>query len=157
MRKRGVKLETLPELVQKWTGLLGLDVKAGFEPSGNEKLFPNRIVVSGADADVLKANRGQALDALQHLVHEMQSERDEDKLAYLDADGMRLFRMREVLAMGQMAAQKARDLGSYTFGAMSPRERRWIHISIKEAGDDLVTESEGTGHLKPVKVMRKQA
>lgn len=157
MRKRGVKLETLPDLVSTWTGLLGLDVKAAFEPSGNDKLFPNRIVVSGPDVDVLKANRGHALDALQHLVHEMQSERDEDKLAYLDADGMRLFRMREVLAMAHMAAAKARDLGSYTFGAMSPRERRWIHISIKDSGDDLTTESEGTGHFKPVKVFRKQA
>ena len=155
MRKRGVKKDELPALVERWAGLLGLSVTAAFEPSGNDALFPNRIAVGGADAAVLKANRGQALDALQHLLHEMQGERDEDKLAYLDADGMRLFRMREVVAMAGFAASKARELGSYSFGAMSPRERRWLHLTIGETAPDLSTESEGTGHFKPVKVFRK--
>lgn len=157
MRKRGVKKEDVPALVTRWTELLGLEVTAAFEPSGNDALFPNRIVVGGPDAAILKANRGQALDALQHLLHEMQGERDEDKLTYLDADGMRLFRMREVVAMAGFGASKARELGSYTFGAMSPRERRWLHLTIASTAADLTTESEGTGHFKPVKVMRKPA
>lgn len=157
MRKRGVKMEDLPGLLERWSGLLGLEVQAAFEPSGHDALFPNRIVVAGSDAAVLKANRGQALDALQHLLHEMQGERDEDRLAYLDADGMRLFRMREVVAMAAFGAAKARELGSYTFGAMSPRERRWLHLTIADTAPDLTTESEGTGHFKPVKVQRKPA
>ncbi len=155
MRKRGLKKEEVPALVERWAGLLGLEVTAAFEPSGHDALFPNRIAVSGADAGALKANRGQALDALQHLLHELQGERDEDKLVYLDAEGMRLFRMREVVSMAAFGAAKARELGSYTFGAMSPRERRWLHLTIGATAEDLTTESEGTGHFKPVKVLRK--
>jgi predicted RNA-binding protein Jag len=72
----------------------------------------------------------------------------------LDVKGTRLFRMQEVMAMGQFAAQKARELGSHTLGALGARERRWVHLVVsREAG--LGTESEGTGTFKPVKVFRK--
>ncbi|HJU83945.1 MAG TPA: R3H domain-containing nucleic acid-binding protein [Holophagaceae bacterium] len=155
MKRAHLSPDQIPALVERWCGLLGLEVQAAAAPSGDEELFPNRIALKGPDAHVLAAAKGQALDALQFLVHEAQGERDEQKLAYLDAEGLRLFRMKEVLAMGAFAAQKARELGSYTFSPMSPRERRWIHLSVAKAGDDLTTESEGTGHFKPVKVLRK--
>ncbi len=155
MKRAHLSPEQIPARLEHWCGLLGLEVKAAPAPSGDEELFPNRIALTGPDAHVLAAAKGQALDALQFLVHEAQGERDEKKLAYLDAEGLRLFRMKEVLAMGAFAAQKARELGSSTFSPMSPRERRWIHLSVAKAGDDLTTESEGTGHFKPVKVLRK--
>lgn len=154
MRKSGASLESLPELVSRWSGQLGLAVEAKYQPSGDEEAFPNRLVVSGPDADRFAASRGAALDALQFLVHEAQGEREDQKLAYLDVKGTRLFRMQEVMAMGRFAAEKARELGSHTLGALSPRERRWVHLVVsREAG--LGTESEGTGTFKPVKVFRK--
>lgn len=154
MRKSGVSLESLPELIAGWSAHLGLKVEAKFAPSGDEEAFPNRLVVAGPDADWFAAGRGAALDALQFLVHEAQGERDDHKLAYLDVKGARLFRMQEVMAMGRFAAEKARELGSHTLGALSPRERRWVHLVVsREAG--LGTESEGTGTFKPVKVFRK--
>lgn len=154
MRKNGVSLDAVPELIARWGGHLGFALEAKFAPSGDEEAFPNRIAVSGADASWLAANRGQALDALQFLVHEAQGEREDQKLAYLDVKGARLFRMQEVMAMGQFAAEKARELGSHTLGALSARERRWVHLVVsREAG--LGTESEGTGTFKPVRVFRK--
>ncbi len=154
MRKSGATLESLPELVSRWSGHLGLSVEAKYLPSGDEEAFPNRLVVSGPDADRFAASRGAALDALQFLLHEAQGEREDTKLAYLDVKGARLFRMQEVMAMGRFAADRARELGSHTLGALSPRERRWIHLVVsREAG--LGTESEGTGTFKPVKVFRK--
>ncbi|MDR3683400.1 MAG: hypothetical protein P4L11_06705 [Geothrix sp.] len=154
MRESGVSLETVPELIARWGGLLGLALEARFAPSGDEEAFPNRVAVAGPDASLLGANRGVALDALQFLVHEAQGEREDQKLAYLDVKGARLFRMQEVMAMGQFAAQKARELGSHTLGALSARERRWVHLVVsREAG--LGTESEGTGTFKPVRVFRK--
>lgn len=146
-------LEGLPELAARYCADLGFKVKARYEPSGNEELFPNRMVVEGPDSQWLLANKGQGLDALQYLLHEAQGERDESKLVYLDVQGYRLFRMRELQAMAAMAAQKARELGSYSFASLSPRERRWIHLTVaKEPG--LTTESEGTGTFKSLKVMR---
>jgi predicted RNA-binding protein Jag len=154
MRKSGASLDSIPELIARWGGQLGLSLEARFAPSGDEEAFPNRVTISGPDASLLGANRGQALDAVQFLVHEAQGEREDQKLAYLDVKGARLFRMQEVMAMGRFAAEKARELGSHTLGALSPRERRWVHLVVsREPG--LGTESEGTGTFKPVKVFRK--
>jgi predicted RNA-binding protein Jag len=154
MRKSGASLETVPELIARWGAHLGLSLEARFAPSGDEEAFPNRIAVTGPDASFLAANRGLALDAVQFLVHEAQGEREDQKLAYLDVKGARLFRMQEVMAMGQFAAERARELGSHTLGALSARERRWVHLVVsREPG--LGTESEGTGTFKPVRVFRK--
>jgi predicted RNA-binding protein Jag len=154
MRKSGASLESVPELIARWTAHLGLSVEAKPAPSGDEEAFPNRLALAGPDAGWLAAHRGAALDALQFLVHEAQGERDDTKLAYLDVKGARLFRMQEVMAMGQYAAEKARELGSHTLGALSPRERRWVHLVVSRE-EGLGTESEGTGTFKPVKVFRK--
>lgn len=154
MRRSSASLESVPEVLTRWSSHLGLNLEAKFAPSGDEEAFPNRVAVSGPDASLVAANRGVALDALQFLIHEAQGEREDSKLAYLDVKGTRLFRMQEVMAMGQFAAQKARELGSHTLGALSARERRWVHLVVsREAG--LGTESEGTGTFKPVKVFRK--
>lgn len=153
MRRSGVPLASVPELIARWGTQLGLSLEGRFAPSGDEEAFPNRLVVTGPDADILAAHRGLALDALQFLVHEAQGEREDGKLAYLDVKGARLFRMQEVMAMGQFAAAKARELGSHTLGALSARERRWVHLVVsREPG--LGTESEGTGTFKPVRVFR---
>jgi predicted RNA-binding protein Jag len=154
MRKSGASLESVPELIARWGGHLGLSLEARFAPSGDEEAFPNRVGITGSDAAVLGANRGAALDALQFLIHEAQGEREDLRLAYLDVKGARLFRMQEVMAMGRFAAEKARELGAHTLGALSPRERRWVHLVVsREAG--LGTESEGSGTFKPVRVFRK--
>ena len=154
MRKAAASLESLPELATSWCEALGLKVNAKFEPSGDEELFPNRLVLSGPDAQWLLPNKGQALDALQYLIHEAQGEREDAKLAYLDVQAFRLFRMTELKAMAAMAAGKARSLGSFTFNALSPRERRWVHLVLGRE-PDLATESEGDGHFKTLKVIRK--
>jgi len=147
-------LEALPELVHRWTGALGLKVQSRFEDSGDADMFPNRLVVEGPDAPLFSQGRGLALDALQHLLHEAQGQREDSRLVYLDVNGQRLFRMKELAAMAEFAAQKARETGSYIFKSLTPRERRWIHLAISRT-QDLQTESEGMGALKSLKVFRK--
>ena len=154
MRKAAMNLESLPELAVRWCQELGLNVNAKFEPSGDEELFPNRLALAGPDAQWLLPNKGQALDALQFLIHEVQGEREEGKQVYLDVQAFRLFRMTELKAMAAMAAGRAREMGSFTFTSLSPRERRWIHLVLGRE-PDLATESEGEGHFKTLKVTRK--
>lgn len=153
MRKSALPLEQAPETVTRWCGQLGLKVTADFSPSGDEALFPNRLVVEGPDSSWLAANKGQALDALQFLLHEAQGEREESRLAYLDAASFRLFRMKEIVAMAGFAAEKAKAFGSYTFTSLSPRERRWVHMVLSRQ-PGFSTESEGTGTYKLLKVTR---
>jgi predicted RNA-binding protein Jag len=153
MRKTTLPLEQTPERVVRWCKDLGFNVQAAFQSSGDEALFPNRLVLAGPDAGWLTASHGQVLDALQFLLHEAQGERDEGRLAYLDAESFRLFRMKEVIAMAGFAAEKAKALGSYTFSSLSPRERRWVHMVLgRQPG--FTTESEGTGTYKALKVTR---
>lgn len=153
MRKNSIPLDQAPERVTRWCRQLGFSVTAAFAPSGDEALFPNRLVVSGPDAGWLTGNKGQILDALQFLLHEAQGEREEAKLAYLDVESFRLFRMKEVIAMAGFAAEKAKALGSYTFSSLSPRERRWVHMVLSRQ-PGFATESEGTGTFKSLKVTR---
>ncbi len=147
-------LDALPGLVQRWSESLGLKVQGRYEDSGDADMFPNRMVVEGADAALFAAGRGLALDALQYLLHEAQGEREDARLVYLDVNGQRLFRMKELSAMADFAAQKAREVGSYTFKSLTPRERRWIHLAIARTGD-LLSESEGIGAMKSLNVLRK--
>ena len=147
-------LSDIPALASKWCARLGLEIEAGFEESGEEQLFPNRMAVKGPDAHRLLAGKPQALDALQYLLHEAQGEADDAKLVYLDVQGTRLFRMRELIAMSAIAAQKAKAAGSFVFESLTPKERRWVHIAISKE-DGLDTCSEGLGATKSLKVFRK--
>lgn len=153
MRKR-TPLEDLPALVSRWTRALGLEVTARFQDSGDAELFPNRMVLEGKDAALFAAGRGVAVDALQFLLHEAQGDREEARLAYLDVHGQRLCRMREIVSMAEFAAAKAREAGTYTFKSLTPRERRWVHLVVSRAAD-LRSESEGTGTLKSLSILRK--
>jgi predicted RNA-binding protein Jag len=147
-------LHEMPALATKWCSFLGFNLEAAFEESGSELLFPNRMSLSGPDSALLLSGKPQPLDSLQHLLHEAQGDRDEAKLVYLDVQGTRLFRMRELVAMAKMAAQKARETGSYVFASLSPKERRWIHLTLGGEGD-LETSSEGLGAIKSLRVIRK--
>jgi len=152
--RRAMSIQEIPELVMRWCAQLGFDVEAKFEKSGNEVLFPNRMSLTGSDAFYLLSGKPQALDSLQFLLHEAQGERDDSRLVYLDAQGTRLFRMHELVAMANMAAQKARETGSYVFASLTPKERRWVHLTIRDQSD-LETQSEGLGAVKSLKVIRK--
>ena len=57
MRKAGVSLESIPEIIARWGSHLGLSLEARFAPSGDEEAFPNRVVVTGPDAAFLGAER----------------------------------------------------------------------------------------------------
>jgi predicted RNA-binding protein Jag len=138
----------------KWCAHLGFEIDAMFEPSGDERLFPNRMLITGNDSSWLLSGRPQAFDALQYLLHEAQGDRDDTKLVYLDVQGTRLFRMHEMVAMANLAAQKARETGSYVFASLTPKERRWVHMTISNQSD-LDTSSQGLGAIKSLKVFRK--
>ncbi|MBS1785776.1 MAG: hypothetical protein JST24_10145 [Acidobacteria bacterium] len=153
MLRDPLSLDATPALLERWMGHLGLAVSALPSPSGDEQAFPNRIELKGNDAALLGSQKGQPLDALQHLLQERIGTHDDSKLPFLDAGSLRLARMKELKVMARFGADKARELGVYAFAPLSPRERRWIHMEISALGG-FTTESEGTGHFKSLKISR---
>ena len=152
--RHATPLQEMPALAVRWCALLGLTVRADLEGSGDERLFPNRLALTGPDAAHLLSGKPQPLDALQYLLHEAQGERDDDRLVYLDVQGSRLFRMRELVAMAGLAAQRARDTGGYIFVSLTPKERRWVHLAL-EGEPGVESRSEGMGAAKNLRVVRK--
>ncbi len=110
----------------------------------------------GPDADLLQAEGGELLDALQHLVNQAFSRDLQDRQRLIcDVKGFRATREAELRAMAKHAAGRVRSTGlPFTFGPMNASERRIIHLALADSGD-LQTESMGEGSERKLKVSRK--
>jgi spoIIIJ-associated protein len=109
--------------------------------------------LDGKDAELLQAEGGELLEAIQHLLNQVfgRSLPKEQRLV-CDVHGFRATREAELRAMAMHAAAQVRATGAvFTFGAMSANERRIIHVALAES-QDLQTESIGEGSERKLKV-----
>lgn len=120
---------------------------------------PNGPVLDfdGSDADLLQAEGGELLDALQHLLNQAFGRSLEERHRFvLDVKGFRATREAELRAMAEHAAGRVRNTGvPFTFGAMTAGERRVIHLALAES-TDLQTESIGEGAERKLRVSLKK-
>lgn len=116
-----------------------------------------RLTIEGADADLLIAQGGELLDAVQHLLNQVfVRELPRGQRLVCDARGFRATREAELRAMAKHAADRVRSTGvSFDFGPMTAYERRLIHLTLADA-DDLFTESLGEGAARKLRVSRKK-
>jgi spoIIIJ-associated protein len=112
--------------------------------------------LEGPDADLLIAEGGQLLDAMQYLVNQVFSRSlPQGQRLTCDVRSFRATREAELRAMAQHAADQVRSTGSaFTFGAMSGNERRIIHLALAEA-EDIFTESIGDGSDRKLRIALK--
>ncbi|HKW98938.1 MAG TPA: R3H domain-containing nucleic acid-binding protein [Bryobacteraceae bacterium] len=110
--------------------------------------FENPEVVvrfSGADVDLLLANKAELLLALEYITMEalgLPSE-DHSRLSF-DAQDYRALRIEELRLSAATAAEKVKRTGiPFKFNPMNSRERRVIHLSLR---NDTEVRSESTGH-----------
>jgi len=131
-----------------------------FELAAGEHTHPDfedpDIVVrfSGADTDLLLANKAELLLALEHLAMEMLRVPAEDHSRIcFDANDYRVLRIEELRLSAITAAEKVkRTRVPFHFNPMSSRERRIIHLSLRnETG--IRSESTGAGPHRQVVVM----
>lgn len=118
----------------------GDDAKAYFEQPALVVKF------SGHDVDYLMSNKGEGLLALEQLTQEMlRMGSDEHAHICFDANDFRLLRMEE-LRMSALAVAERVKQGRvpYRFNPMSSRERRIIHLALREE-KTLRSESSGSG------------
>ena len=111
---------------------------------------------SGSDTSLLLERGGDLLRAFEHICKEAcrLGPDDHDKVTF-DAMGFRKARFDELKMAAKVAAERVQQTKSpYEFGAMSSRERRIIHLALKEH-EDLRTESEGEGPARHLVVYPK--
>ncbi len=130
----------------------GLSLKVTVSESPTECLLD----LSGQDAELLQAEGGELLQAMQHLVTQAFGRQLPDgQRLVCDVEGFRATREAELRAMANHAANQVRSSGTpFVFGEMNASERRIIHLTLAEA-EDLFTESVGDGAARKLRVSLK--
>jgi spoIIIJ-associated protein len=114
--------------------------------------------IEGHDAELLQAQTGELLEALQHLINQVfgRSLAAGERLV-CDVHGFRATREAELQAMANLAANRVRQTGiAFTFEPMSANERRIIHLTLADS-PDLSTESIGEGAERKLRISPKSA
>ena len=135
--------------------LLGLQVEISLREGGDE-IALHAKVGEGAEAAGLSGDRPSMQEPLAYLLSKMVNRGLPDggprafvKLSFGDAPPLEQSSVEdtdpELVALGKALAERAQKLGkTLTVGPMSARERRSIHVAVKEAGG-ATTRSEGDG------------
>ena len=101
---------------------------------------------AGPDSTLLLDRGGELLRALELLALEMlRLPSGEHEKVCFDCQNHRSMRIQELHAAAKVAAEKVRKTGTpYEFNPMSSRERRIVHLALRDQ-TDLRTESQGEG------------
>jgi spoIIIJ-associated protein len=111
------------------------------------------VEFAGPDAGLLLERGGELLRALELLASEvLHLQGNEHEKIWFDCRNFRALRIAELQMAARAAAEKVRRTGApYRFAPMSSRERRIVHLALREA-KDLRTESDGEGGRRSVVV-----
>jgi spoIIIJ-associated protein len=113
--------------------------------------------IAGGDADLLQAEGGELLEAVQHLATQVFGRQlPKGQRLLCDVNSFRATREAELRAMANHAAQRVRATGTeFLFGPMNANERRIIHVTLAD-NEDLHTESIGEGSERKLRVSLKK-
>lgn len=134
---------------------LRLDFTPGEGASTHPEVDDPDVAVrfSGEDVDLLLANKAELLLALEHLTHEalrLPSE-DHSRISF-DANDYRALRIEELRLSAITACDKVKRTGvPFRFNPMNSRERRIIHLALRNE-TDVRSESYGSGTHRQVVV-----
>jgi len=112
---------------------------------------------SGPDADLLLEMNANLLHALEHvMLKAIRLDDDHFRKIAFDCQDWRRTRIEELQLMAQVAAERVIDTGApFTLNPMSPRERRIIHLALRDQ-PQVQTQSEGTGPERKVVIFPKK-
>jgi spoIIIJ-associated protein len=114
------------------------------------------VDLSGPDSTLLLERGGELLRALELLALEMlRLPGNEHEKINFDCMNQRGLRLEELRTAAAVAAERVRKSGApYDFAPMSSRERRIVHLALRDHAD-LRTESDGEGPRRSVVVYPK--
>lgn len=153
------KIDELLRAVGAHAGLR-LKYRITVDPPGSEDRDwekPEILVeLSGPDSPLLLERGGELLRSLELLALEMlRLPGNEHEKVCFDCMNHRAMRLEELRAAASVAAERVHKSGTpYEFAPMSSRERRILHLALRDHSD-LRTESEGEGLRRYVVVYPK--
>ncbi len=139
------------------TGDFRLRYKIVVDPpvTGDKELAHPDIFVdlSGSDSPLLLENGAELLRAFEHVALEMlRLPLDEHDKINFDCQNFRSARLQELRLAAGVAAQRVRETNMpYAFAPMSSRERRIVHLALRDEAD-LRTDSDGEAAQRHVVV-----
>jgi spoIIIJ-associated protein len=103
------------------------------------------VELSGPDTELLTARNGELLHAIEHIAAKiLRLENEEHDRISFDADRFKANRDHELKVSAAAAVAQVRATGKpFAFGIMTSRERRMLHLALKDSG--LPTASSGEG------------
>jgi spoIIIJ-associated protein len=139
-------------------GDMGLELS--FELLEGQHLHPDLedpdllVKFSGPDVDLLLANKAELLLALEFLTMEiLHMPGEHHSLLCFDSNDYRTLRIEELRLSAMTAAESVKKTRRpFHFNPMSSRERRIIHLSLRNE-TDIRSESTGTGPFRQVVVL----
>lgn len=133
---------------------LRYELKASENPHPEVENPEVTVHFAGDDVDLLLENRAELLLALEHLSMEaMRLPAEDHSLISFDANSYRLLRVEELRMSALAAAEKVkRTHVPFHFNPMSSRERRVIHLALREE-KELRSESLGVGPARAVVIV----
>ena len=114
------------------------------------------VELAGPDSGLLLERGGELLRAIELLAIEMLRlpGNEHEKISF-DCMNQRKLRVEELRMAASVAAEKVRATGApYEFAPMSSRERRMVHLALRDQ-TDLHTESQGEGSRRCLVVYPK--
>jgi len=145
----------LGEIIRHGRFDLQVAVQRAAQLEDGELESPEVVVdFSGPDADLLLQANGELLNALEYVV--LRAVRLPEELfgkITFDCEDWRQLRVEELKLMAQVAAERVIETGDpFPLGPMSPRERRIIHLALRDQAA-VRTASEGYGAERRVVVL----
>jgi len=123
------------------------------ESAENEDLIV--LQIQGAAALALASGDGRAVDAIQLLANQasVRAGGDDAKRVVVDVEGNADQRATFLARIAERAAERARETGRpVALEAMSPRDRRTVHVALRDA-EGIATMSVGEGRYRQVVVV----
>lgn len=143
--------ETVAEFMRLLTTTGGMRLRfritagaGAMDPDGFERR-DIYVECKGPDAGLLTERDGEVLRALEHVAAKMLDldPEEHDRVSF-DANGFKAERARALRSSAERAIDSVEDSGQpFSFPPMNSRERRMLHLFLKESG--LQTASSGEG------------
>jgi spoIIIJ-associated protein len=119
------------------------------EGQGKELRRTLCVEFSGPDTHLLTARNGEVLSALEHIaVKILRLELEDQELVSFDADHFKADRDRQMRESASAAVERVRSTGRpHPFPAMNSRDRRMLHLILKDSGLQTSSSGEGPGRF----------